>query len=62
MYDEDANIEASTILLKRIRDRVEKPTPEKIGTLWNGLGLEENNEFGNYIGELYRKKPWKRID
>ncbi len=31
LYDADSNIETATILLKRISDRVNKPTPEKIG-------------------------------
>ena len=33
MYGPDVNIEAAAMLLRRIAHRVEKPTPEKIGTL-----------------------------
>ena len=61
MYDPDNNIKAATILLKRISDRVEKPTPEKIGSIWHYIGRENTNEFGEYIGEVYRKKPWKKL-
>jgi soluble lytic murein transglycosylase-like protein len=62
MYDPDVNVEAGTLLLSRLRDRIEKPTPEKIGTLWNTLKEKETNVFGNYIGKLYREKPWKKLD
>lgn len=62
MYDPDVNIEAGTILLRRIKDRIEKPTPEKIGSLWHGLVLEKTDEFGHYIGKVYREKPWRKID
>jgi hypothetical protein len=62
MYNPDLNIEAATILLKRIRDRIKKPTPEKIGTLWNGLSMKKTTEFGEYIGGLYHEKPWKKFN
>lgn len=60
MYDPKSNIEASAILLKRIRDRIEDPTPEKIGTIWNKLGMHETHQLGDYIGKVYRDKPWKK--
>lgn len=62
MYDSENNIEAATILLKRISNRIKKPTPEKIGSIWNYMGREKANEFGEYIGEVYREKPWKKLD
>ncbi len=62
MYDSENNIEAATILLKRISNRIKKPTPEKIGSIWNYMGREKTNEFGEYIGEVYREKPWKKLD
>ena len=58
MHDADINIEAGTVLLKRIRDRIERPTPEKIGSIWHYSGMENIDEFGNYVGEVYKKKPW----
>lgn len=42
MYDAEKNIEASTVLLRRITDRVQKPDADKIGTLWNELGAKKN--------------------
>ncbi len=62
MYDEDANIEAGTILLKRISDRISKPTPEKIASIWHGLGQENTDDFGEYVGRIYQQKPWRNID
>jgi hypothetical protein len=62
MYNPDNNIESSTLLLGRIRDRIHQPTPEKIGSIWNYMGKEETTEFGEYIGQIYREKPWKKID
>lgn len=62
MYDPDVNIEASALLLSRLWDRIEKPTPAKIGTLWNDLDNQQTNVFGEYIGKVYRDKPWKKLD
>lgn len=62
MYDPDVNIEAGVVLLRRLRERIEEPTPEKVGTLWNDLREKKTTIFGTYIGKLYQEKPWKRFD
>jgi len=62
LYDADNNVEAATILLRRISDRIDKPDAAKIGSIWNFTGREKTNEFGEYIGQIYEKKPWKIID
>ena len=62
LYDADNNIEAATILLKRISNRVNKPTPAKVGSIWHYTGREKTNEFGEYIGRVYEEKPWRKID
>lgn len=62
MYDEDTNIETSAVLLRRIADRIDYPSAEKVGSVWNYIGRERTSEFGEYIGRLYREKPWKRIE
>lgn len=62
MYDEDNNIEASTVLIKRIRDRIPNATPEKIGTLWQNSADNEVSKYGKYVGDVYRKKPWAIIE
>lgn len=62
LYDPDVNIEAATLLLRRISDRIKRPTAEKVGSIWNSLSLRKTNEFGEYIGKVYKEKPWKKID
>ncbi len=61
MYDPDANIEASTVLLKRIRDRVRNPNADTIGSVWHNIGATQTDEFGEYIGAVYTEKPWKKL-
>ncbi len=62
LYDPDANIETGTILLKRIADRIDKPDASKIGSIWNYIGREQTNEFGEYIGKVYRERPWEQFE
>jgi peptidoglycan hydrolase-like protein with peptidoglycan-binding domain len=54
----ERNIRAAALLLKRIGDRLDDPTPEKIGSIWNGVGMETVNHRGARIGRIYREKPW----
>lgn len=56
----EENIEASVILIKRISDRIEKPTAGKIGSIWNYIGRENTNDFGNDVDIIYNQKPWKQ--
>ncbi|MCB9988643.1 MAG: hypothetical protein H6868_04815 [Rhodospirillales bacterium] len=62
LYDPDTNIEAATILLRRITDRIEKPTAEKVGSVWHHVGRQKTDQFGEYIGKVYKEKPWRKID
>lgn len=62
IYDPDINIESGTVLLKRIRDRIDRPTPEKIGSIWNSAEKKSITEFGAYVGRVYKEKPWQKID
>ena len=62
LYDPEHNVEAATILLKRISDRIDKPDAAKIGSIWHYVGRENTDEFGEYVGQIYEKKPWKIID
>lgn len=62
MYDPEYNIEAGTVLLKRIADRIEKPDAAKVGSIWHYIGRENTDEFGEYVGKVYKEKPWRIID
>jgi hypothetical protein len=56
----EVNVEASAELLRRIRDRVDRPTPAKVGTIWNFTGENMVSDFGAAIARVYRAKPWLR--
>ncbi|MCH8097535.1 MAG: lytic transglycosylase domain-containing protein [Proteobacteria bacterium] len=51
----EANIRAGVTLIKRIRDRLDDPTPAKIGSIWNFTGAEKVNEKGARIQKIYDK-------
>jgi hypothetical protein len=56
----ERNIQAGTLLLKRITDRLDDPTPAKIGAIWNGVGHEKVNHRGARIGRIYRERSWEK--
>jgi hypothetical protein len=58
LYDEAQNIEASAILIRRIADRLENPTPVAIASIWNFAGREQPNDFGAYVARMYDEQPW----
>lgn len=58
--DPRTNIRAGVRLIKRITDRIEDPTPEKIATLWNSIRQEEVIDFGAYVGRMFRERPWEQ--
>ena len=58
LEDPAQNIEAAIILIRRISDRLENPTPEAVGSIWNYIGRETTHDRGAYIGRIYREKPW----
>lgn len=58
-YNKAQNIEAGVKLIKRISESIENPTPAKIGSLWNGMMLDEVNDVGARVGKYYKEKPWK---
>lgn len=58
--DPETNIRAAVTLVKRISDRLEDPSPEKIGTLWNSLSQEQISERGARIGRIYRDRSWEK--
>lgn len=54
------NIRAAVTLIKRIQERVDDPTPEKIGSLWNGIMLDQVNQRGARIGRIAKERPWEK--
>lgn len=57
---EDArmNIRAGIRLAREIQDRVDTPTPAKIGSLYNFMGAERINEHGERVQKAYDQKLW----
>ena len=51
-------IRAAVTLIKRITERLDNPTPERIGTLWNSLSATKVTERGARIGSVYEDEPW----
>lgn len=62
LYDTEYNIEASAVLLKRLANRIENPTPEKIGTLWQSTAKDKTSFYGEYIRRVYDEKPWAKME
>lgn len=59
-YDPKTNIKAGFTLIRRIFDRIPNPSPAKIASVWNYVGRENVNDFGAYVGRIYREKPWTK--
>lgn len=62
LYNPDNNVEVATVLIRRITDRIERPTPEEVGSIWHYIGREKTDEFGESVGYVYRGKSWRQID
>lgn len=60
LTDPEQNIEAAAILIGRMAARLDHPTPEAIGSIWNYIGRETTNDIGAYVGRVYRERPWSR--
>ena len=39
-------------------DRIEKPTPGEVASIWNTAGRDNTDEFGNDVDIIYNQKPW----
>ena len=44
-FDPEINIRMGVTLIRRIRDRIDDPTPEKIGSIWIFTGRELVNDY-----------------
>lgn len=53
------NIEFGVIILKRIQDRISKPTIAKIASIYNFIGAENVTDYGARVSKIYFTQPWK---
>lgn len=58
LEDERSNIRAGVTLLKRIEDRLEDPTIEKLATLYNNGAADYVNDYGARAASVYRNRTW----
>lgn len=56
--DPATNIRIAVILIRRIVDRIDDPTPAKVASIWNFTGRELVNDFGARVQDVYDRKPW----
>lgn len=59
--DKETNITIGYELIKRIIDRIENPTIEKIGTLYNSLAKEKISSYGRILKYYYDNKSWLNL-
>ena len=59
-HNNEDNIRTAIILIRRIQDRLDDPTPEKVATLYNGLMKEKVSDYGARVGRYFQEKPWLR--
>jgi peptidoglycan hydrolase-like protein with peptidoglycan-binding domain len=63
LYQSEKNIEAATVLLGRIRDRIKPPTVAKIAAIWMFTGFEKTDEnYPVYVERMYKEKPWEKLE
>ncbi|NQV79939.1 MAG: hypothetical protein HQ495_05250 [Alphaproteobacteria bacterium] len=60
LMDPRENIRAAARLLRRISDRIEDATPEKIASIWHFAGAERVDDFGALVGLAMREQHWNR--
>lgn len=59
LSDTGQNIEAATILIGRISNRLDEPTAASIASVWNYLGRESKNDLGSYVQRVYDARLWE---
>ena len=58
--DPRANIRAGVSLIKKLTERLDNASPEKVGTVYNSASKDIVTDYGAYVGRMYREKPWSR--
>lgn len=56
--DKKANIKIGYELIKAIMGRIENPTVEKIGSIFNFIGKEQISTYGVILKHYYDEQPW----
>jgi hypothetical protein len=59
LYNSSINILTAALLIQRIEKRINNPSAEKIGAIWQFIGQEKTNDYAAYIQKIYDEKPWK---
>lgn len=57
-FDPEINIRIGVTLVRRIRDRIAEPTPEKIASIWIFTGRELVNDYGARVQDVYERQVW----
>ena len=57
-YDKTINIEIGYEITKRIIERIENPSIEKIGSIYNSLGKEKISNYGVLLKKYYDEESW----
>lgn len=57
-FDPEINIRIGVMLVRRIRDRIAEPTPEKIASIWIFTGRELVNDYGARVQDVYERRVW----
>jgi len=60
LKDPNINIKVGVALLKRIEERIEAPTIDKIATIYNFLGAEMVNDYGARVRRIYEERLWEK--
>jgi hypothetical protein len=59
--DPKKNIRAGVALIKGILDRVDDPTPAKVGSIWQFSGAEKVSANGAKIERVMRERLWEKL-
>lgn len=60
--DAALNIRAGVMLIRRIHDRLERPTVAKIATLYNSMAKDAITDYGARVAQVYQDRRWQRLN
>ena len=59
LSDPRMNIRNAVTLIRRITDRVDKPTLAKVASIWIFAGAERVGDYGARVQDVYDRELWK---